>query len=387
MALDLYTLLLSVPVTRDAIASAPSIMPVDCRGFQALANVLGLSSVSELTCMFAEPSLSEMTKVLDVCRCMITPVFCIQNVSEWSATSIEVTQFCTLLQLCDGQTFEQKFHQADSVFIHCMVDDQQEPKLRLIAHVYAPRWCSRSVSRLCFLTLLKSLSVRGMFQQLKGPLLSLIIQKWLLPVMAWRAGKSAACIRCVTHKLSSLWIAAEKRDRFMALTVLETMARMRWLDGSHWKAIAQKSALFPSLQQSLDEDYFPETRWVTLLILTHLSDNIEAMVTGDTVEQLCLDVLTRFEDTNDEIRCAACQTLHAVVIRSAPSCLPPPVLERIRSRKNPDDIEHIVIPCFCLNRGVHSLRRSKSTDSGKHEQIAHNVNYKRLPNGKVAADN
>ena len=73
MALDLYALLLSVPetreavdsVTRDAISSAPLTMPIDCRGFQALAAVLGLSSVSELTCTFAEPSLSEMTKVHD----------------------------------------------------------------------------------------------------------------------------------------------------------------------------------------------------------------------------------------------------------------------------------------------------------------------------------
>ena len=62
-------------------------------------------------------------------------VFCIQNVSEWSVTSIEVTQFCTLLLLCDGQTFQQNFHHTDRVFIHCMVDDQQEAELRSIAYV------------------------------------------------------------------------------------------------------------------------------------------------------------------------------------------------------------------------------------------------------------
>ena len=143
----------------------------------------------------------------------------------------------------------------------------------------------------------------------------------------------------MSDKHCLLWIASEKHGRFMALTVLEAMSRVGLLDGGHWKAMAQESSLFPTLQQSLDEDYFPETRWVTLQILTHLSDDIEVMVGGDTLEQLCLDVLKRFEDTNDEIRCAACQTLHVVVSRAASSCLPPPMLERIHRRKNTDDIE------------------------------------------------
>lgn len=128
-----------------------------------------------------------------------------------------------------------------------------------------------TVVRLRLLLLLRDLILKGTLSCEQSPILVIVVKEWILPALAWRAGKTAACIRSVLFYLS--WICQCTWCRYAALDSLATIVAHKCVHEAAWQ-VCMLGETLPLVYQSLDEDYFPETRLLALNILCMLVQSI-----------------------------------------------------------------------------------------------------------------
>ena len=240
-------------------------------GMKALADVMDLRDIAELTDSFAEEALSEISQVCVPRHNCFSDVPCAKRSEQWNRDSKGVTQFCALLCLCSHKTFASVFETTSAIIKPCLADHKRDPELRCLLYQ-------------CSFRQLHPLA------QIAFPLSDQrASNNW--PVGACRHFHSCYCYqrmdftssdleswqnRCL-HKVCLLLLATPFEAlfcRFAALSLLKTILENRPLTTDAWMECIHHHALLCSLYQSLDEDHFAETRLLALQTLNILIQQI-----------------------------------------------------------------------------------------------------------------
>lgn len=135
----------------------------------------------------------------------------------------------------------------------------------------------------------------GQAQAFAGPLTEQLASQTLLPALVWRAGKAAAAVR------------------FAAITALSTLFAQQLLRGKELQHLLAGNSLLPMMFQSLEEEYFVDTRLAACSGMYHLLLSAEDTLTHEQCRLIYPELLKRLDDSNNKVRVNVCQALHIFV--------------------------------------------------------------------------
>ena len=124
----------------------------------------------------------------------------------------------------------------------------------------------------------------------------------LLRALVWRAGKAAAAVR------------------FAAITALSTLFAQRVLQPDQVQELLQQEQLLHMLFQSLEEEYFVETRLTACSAFYHVISSLTEPLTPDQGRLVYPEFLKRLDDSSNQVRASICTAL-AAFCHSCQSCL------------------------------------------------------------------
>lgn len=119
-----------------------------------------------------------------------------------------------------------------------------------------------------------------------------VLTRLIMPPLVWRVGKVAAAVR------------------FQAMAALATLVRRGLADESTLKA-AVEGGLLPLLHQCLDEDWYPDVRLAAALVEKSLLDVVGGSLGDDQRRTVYVELLKRVDDSNNQVRIAACGALES----------------------------------------------------------------------------
>lgn len=128
-----------------------------------------------------------------------------------------------------------------------------------------------------------------------GPLAEQLANKALLPSLVWRAGKAAAAVR------------------FAAITALSTLFAQRLLQKNQLQAMLAGESLLPMMFQSLEEEYFVDTRLAACSGVNHLLLSAGDTLTCEQCRLIYPELLKRLDDSSNTVRVDICQALTTLV--------------------------------------------------------------------------
>lgn len=132
-------------------------------------------------------------------------------------------------------------------------------------------------------------------QAFVGPLAEQLANQALLPALVWRAGKAAAAVR------------------FAAITALSTLFAQRLLRGKQLQHLLAGDSLLPMMFQSLEEEYFVDTRLAACSGMYHLLLSAEGTMTHEQCRLIYPELLKRLDDSNNKVRANVCEALNVFV--------------------------------------------------------------------------
>lgn len=124
----------------------------------------------------------------------------------------------------------------------------------------------------------------------------------LLKALVWRAGKAAAAVR------------------FTAVTALSTLFAQRLLSREQVKELLDQEQLLRMLFQSLEEEYFVDTRLMACSVACHILLSAGDSLTSEQGRLMYVELLKRLDDSSNLVRASVCQALTAFAQQSQ-SCL------------------------------------------------------------------
>ena len=134
-----------------------------------------------------------------------------------------------------------------------------------------------------------------------GPLAEQLASQALLPALVWRAGKAAAAVR------------------FAAITALSTLFAQRLLQGKQLQAMLGGDSLLPMVFQSLEEEYFVDTRLAACSGTYHLLLSAKDLLNYEQCRMIYPELLKRLDDSSNIVRINVCQALNTFVQNMGPS--------------------------------------------------------------------
>lgn len=133
-----------------------------------------------------------------------------------------------------------------------------------------------------------------------GPLAEQLANQVLLPSLVWRAGKAAAAVR------------------FAAITALSTLFAQRVLPNKQLQAMLAGDRLLPMIFQSLEEEYFVDTRLAACSGVFHLLLSAGDSLTCEQCRMIYPELLKRLDDSSNTVRVNICQALTTLVQSMGP---------------------------------------------------------------------
>ena len=134
-----------------------------------------------------------------------------------------------------------------------------------------------------------------------GPLAEQLADQALLPALVWGAGKAAAAVR------------------FAAVAALNTLFAQHLLQGKHLQHMLAGDTMLPMMFQSLEEEYFVDTRLAACSGMYHLLESAGNALTHEQCRVIYPELLKRLDDSSNTVRASICNTLHVFVRNMAPS--------------------------------------------------------------------
>lgn len=133
------------------------------------------------------------------------------------------------------------------------------------------------------------------------PLAEQLASQALLPALVWRAGKAAAAVR------------------FAAMTAVSTVFAQHLLQGKQLQAMLTGDSLLPMMFQSLEEEYFVDTRLAACSGMYHLLLSAGDTLTYEQCRMIYPELLKRLDDSSNIVRVNICQALNVLVQSMGPS--------------------------------------------------------------------
>lgn len=137
-------------------------------------------------------------------------------------------------------------------------------------------------------------------QAFAGPLAEHLADQALLPSLVWRAGKAAAAVR------------------FAAITAVSTLFAQHLLQSKQLQAMLAGDSLLPMMFQSLEEEYFVDTRLAACSGVYHLLLSVGDTLTCEQCRMIYPELLKRLDDSSNTVRVNICQALNALVQSMGP---------------------------------------------------------------------
>lgn len=134
-----------------------------------------------------------------------------------------------------------------------------------------------------------------------GSLAEQLADQALLPALVWRAGKAAAAVR------------------FAANAALNTVFAQHLLQGKQLQDMLAGNKLLPMMFQSLEEEYFVDTRLAACSGMYHLLESAGNALMYEQCRLIYPELLKRLDDSSNTVRASICNTLHVFVRNMAPS--------------------------------------------------------------------
>ena len=128
-----------------------------------------------------------------------------------------------------------------------------------------------------------------------------LAEQALLPALVWKAGKTAAAVR------------------FAAITALSTLFAQHILQDSQLQDMLAGNSLLPMLFQSLEEEYFVDTRLAACSATYHLLASVGKLLTYEQWRLMYPELLKRLDDSSNAVRTSICAALNALVQDMGPS--------------------------------------------------------------------
>ncbi|KAA6419548.1 MAG: hypothetical protein FRX49_10473 [Trebouxia sp. A1-2] len=236
---------------------------------QRLAAACGQSSIAGLAAMHA-PSLTSALA---------------QNVDSWTAHSPDCHVFSVLLLSCPGTTLSALIPQALQITCSILPDPERDPALRI--HL---------------LQLLERMTANeDQAKALQGAAAQHLADQALLPALVWHAGKTAAAVR------------------FAAISALSTLLAHQLLGFEQLQAMLAGNRLLPMLFQSLEEEYFVDTRLAACSATYHLLISAGKLLTYEQCRLTYPELLKRLDDSSNAVRTSICAALKVFVDNTSSS--------------------------------------------------------------------
>lgn len=124
----------------------------------------------------------------------------------------------------------------------------------------------------------------------------------ILQALVWRAGKAAAAVR------------------YAAITALSTLFAQRILQTDQIQELLRQEQLPRMLFQSLEEDYFVESRLAACSTAYHILAAMTEPLTPEQTRLMYPELLKRLDDSSNHVRASVCTAL-AAFVRNSHSCL------------------------------------------------------------------
>ena len=117
----------------------------------------------------------------------------------------------------------------------------------------------------------------------------------LLPALIWRAGKTAAAVRSA------------------AIIALSTLLAHHLLQPDQLQDMLAGDRLLPMLFQSLEEEYFVDTRLAACSAMHHLMASAGNLLTYEQCRLVYPELLKRLDDSSNTVRASICAALTGFV--------------------------------------------------------------------------
>lgn len=209
----------------------------------------------------------------------------LRRCSAWTATHADIPSFCSLLRTCPGVTLAALGEPLCLAMASITADHDRDSALRV------------TILRLVDSLLESDEQGAG----LCGTWGMHVLSGVLLPALVWRAGKSAAAVR------------------FDALTAVCTLlVKQRVGAQALAPLLGAQGQLVPLLIQSMDEDWYVETRRCGCYALEHLMRVAGALFDDALRRQVYPELNKRMDDSADSVRIATA----AAVVAFAECAMP-----------------------------------------------------------------
>ena len=130
---------------------------------------------------------------------------------------------------------------------------------------------------------------------LQGAAAQHLADQALLPALVWHAGKTAAAVR------------------FAAISALSTLLGHQLLHFDQLQAMLSGDRLLPMLFQSLEEEYFVDTRLAACSATYHLLASAGKLLTCEQCRLTYPELLKRLDDSSNTVRTSICAALRVFV--------------------------------------------------------------------------
>ncbi|KAK9808847.1 hypothetical protein WJX72_004932 [[Myrmecia] bisecta] len=229
-----------------------------------LATACGLATSQDLAHAYADQILAAMA----------------EGSTEWKASSPDCTALRALLRACAAPTLQHLWLQVVAVLAPCLQSSDRDPALQLQ-----------------LLRLVDELEEdESKAAALQGQPAVTLLTQLLVPTLVWRAGKSAAAVR------------------FAAITAVATLLRRRLVSGEQLQLLANREGqLLAVILQSMEEEYYADTRLMACHAMLHLVTLLGAEMTDEQRRAIYPELLKRLDDSSNTVRIAVCEALAAFV--------------------------------------------------------------------------
>lgn len=136
---------------------------------------------------------------------------------------------------------------------------------------------------------------------LQGAAAQHLADQALLPALIWHAGKTAAAVR------------------FAAISALSTLLAHQLLHFDQLQAMLAGDRLLPMLFQSLEEEYFVDTRLAACSATYHLLVSAGKLLTYEQCRLTYPELLKRLDDSSNTVRTSICAALRLFVDNASSS--------------------------------------------------------------------
>ena len=207
----------------------------------------------------------------------------------WDVKSPQFSAFEALLLNCNGDSVAKNFDLLSPLFYRHLAAPIAGSSSKEDASVFV----TSLSTKLSFMALLQSVISKMSFaqDQLK-PFLNSLIEDIIVPNLVWQVGGPASALRKVT--IASLF------------TLLRGRGVMEHLN------LSSLSKLFPVVQTNLTDDD-ASIRHLACLCLTLLLNSLLVKLTEKDVDHLYPDLVKALDDSNENIRFAACDAIRALL--------------------------------------------------------------------------